>query len=289
MNYIILDLEWTGSFIKSKKKHINEVIQFGAVKLDENLKLIDKFESYVRPIFASRISTDVSKLTNISEQKVFSAKVFSKVLWDFKKWCGEDYILASWSDADLRILLENHQLSPSKFKYPIECKYFDLQKYCQTRLDFSLGKQISLEDIAITLEIDLQNMQLHTALDDAHLSSLCFEKVFKQGTIDEFIIEINNEFFERILFKPKYIISIKNELAPKNLYAYCPECEEKLYTDKFHLWRSRNNRFRAQLPCPNCEKEFVCWVQLKVTYDGVVVKRYAKEVVEIDESVVENS
>ena len=38
MQYIILDLEWNTAFDKRRKEFVNEIIEFGAVKLDEQLK-----------------------------------------------------------------------------------------------------------------------------------------------------------------------------------------------------------------------------------------------------------
>ena len=52
MNYIVLDLEWNQC--PTGKENENELIPFeiieiGAVKLNENLKEIDRFREVVRP------------------------------------------------------------------------------------------------------------------------------------------------------------------------------------------------------------------------------------------------
>lgn len=49
MNFVILDLEWNGSYSKKLKQYINEVIQFGAVKVTEDLTVIDTFDTFVNP------------------------------------------------------------------------------------------------------------------------------------------------------------------------------------------------------------------------------------------------
>ena len=38
---MILDLEWNTAYSKSEGQFINEIIEFGAVKLNEKLKVID--------------------------------------------------------------------------------------------------------------------------------------------------------------------------------------------------------------------------------------------------------
>ena len=49
MNYIVIDLEFNG------RRHYNvypmEIIEIGAVKLNEQLEIIDTFQSYIRPKF----------------------------------------------------------------------------------------------------------------------------------------------------------------------------------------------------------------------------------------------
>ena len=45
MNFIIFDLEWNNAYNYKLKRGMNEIIEIGAVKLDENLK-IQKLDSY---------------------------------------------------------------------------------------------------------------------------------------------------------------------------------------------------------------------------------------------------
>ena len=40
MNYVILDLEWNAAYSRKLKGYINEIIEFGAVKCDEQLNII---------------------------------------------------------------------------------------------------------------------------------------------------------------------------------------------------------------------------------------------------------
>lgn len=47
MNFVILDLEWNGTYSRRIKSFINEIIEFGAVKVDEQLHIIDTFEALV--------------------------------------------------------------------------------------------------------------------------------------------------------------------------------------------------------------------------------------------------
>jgi len=63
MHYIILDLEATCWEEKSDKA--NEIIEIGAVKLDENLEVVDTFSQYVRPVISPELSDFCKTLTSI--------------------------------------------------------------------------------------------------------------------------------------------------------------------------------------------------------------------------------
>ena len=39
--YVILDLEWNGTYSRRIKGFINEIIEFGAAKVDESLNILD--------------------------------------------------------------------------------------------------------------------------------------------------------------------------------------------------------------------------------------------------------
>ena len=49
MNIVILDLEWNGSYSKKVHHYVNEIIEFGAVKVDENLNFLSEFSLLVKP------------------------------------------------------------------------------------------------------------------------------------------------------------------------------------------------------------------------------------------------
>ena len=63
MQYIILDLEWNTAFDKRRKEFVNEIIEFGAVKLDEHLEEVDTFSSFVKPVIEKKLTSRVRKLT----------------------------------------------------------------------------------------------------------------------------------------------------------------------------------------------------------------------------------
>ena len=68
MSYVILDLEWNGAFSKKERRFINEIIEFGAVKLDDSLTVTDRFSMFVTPQIGKRLSGKISELTHITRE-----------------------------------------------------------------------------------------------------------------------------------------------------------------------------------------------------------------------------
>ena len=55
MRYIILDLEWDSAYSVKHKRFINQILQIGAVKLNESFDIIDTFEVTVKSAISKRL------------------------------------------------------------------------------------------------------------------------------------------------------------------------------------------------------------------------------------------
>ena len=55
MNFIIFDLEWNNAYNYKLKRGMNEIIEIGAVKLDENLDVVDTFKQLIKPQLSRKI------------------------------------------------------------------------------------------------------------------------------------------------------------------------------------------------------------------------------------------
>ena len=79
MQYIIMDLEWNTAFDRGRKEFVNEIIEFGAVKLDEDLREVDTFSSFVKPVIEKKLTSRVRKLTHITNEDVMRAEKYLPV------------------------------------------------------------------------------------------------------------------------------------------------------------------------------------------------------------------
>ncbi|MFY8069800.1 MAG: exonuclease domain-containing protein [Flavobacterium sp.] len=80
MNFIIFDLEATCWQTESERKgRTQEIIEIGAVKINEFGKTESRFESFVRPIIHPNLSDFCRSLTSITQVDVNRADTFSKI------------------------------------------------------------------------------------------------------------------------------------------------------------------------------------------------------------------
>lgn len=107
MNYIIVDLEATCWKVREDRR--NEIIEIGAVCVNDKLEVIGKFCKFVKPKNNPILSEFCVELTSISQENVDHADGFPIVVESFQRWInsfGGDYILCSWGHYD-RVQFKN--------------------------------------------------------------------------------------------------------------------------------------------------------------------------------------
>ena len=114
MSYIVLDLEWNqamssnASVFNRLPIHLSgEIIQIGAVKLDDDFCPAEEFQSDVRPIYFRSMHYKVKKLTGIDKERLSHGDTFPTVFEHFREWCGEDPVFVTWGYDDRRIMEQN--------------------------------------------------------------------------------------------------------------------------------------------------------------------------------------
>jgi len=198
MQYIVLDLEFnqdpdsltsSDSLISSnsslnnnnlstKKKYIYEIIQIGAVKLDENLNLAGTFNRLVKPTIYATISPYITELTGITPEKLQSEMDFCHVYNDFIEFIGdENTTLCVWGITDIKTLYKNvsyHHLDETLLPQ----KYINLQPYASVHLGQSRKKLLSLSYCAGALGIKTGS-PFHDAFNDALYTAEIFKILFR--------------------------------------------------------------------------------------------------------------
>lgn len=275
MNYVILDMEWDSAYHKLHKRFVNQILQIGAVKLDENFNIIDIFDVTVKSPISKRVSRRFTELTGITKEMMLDGISLSNAVKKYNDWLGDDTVTITWSNSDLYTIAENEKylLDGQKFKLD---KYLDLQVFIQGELRLlghEIKSQISLGGAAELLGITTENYDLHTAKDDSLLCAALLKRHFSEPAFSRLIMDTNNpEFYKKLYFKPHYINNLNDDRINKETQIfYCEICENKL--KRISKWRYHNNWFNANFICSDCGKKYVCRVSYKQTYDNLIVKR----------------
>lgn len=176
MEYIVIDLEWNqASFEKSSKKKTlsYEIIEIGAVKLNERYEKISEFQCFIKPVVHKKLQVHVRELLAYDEKKLAQGVSFSKAMDDFYAWCGENYVFCTWGTEDLSQLqrnLEYHKLKTLDF--PLY--YYDIQGIYA--YNYHKKDVLALHKAVEELELP-QKDEYHMALNDARYTAMIMEKM----------------------------------------------------------------------------------------------------------------
>lgn len=292
MNYIILDLEWDSAYSVKYKRFINQILQIGAVKLDEKFGITDTFEQTVRSSVSKKVTGRFAALTGITTEKMRDGIPFDEAVDRYNEWAGKDTVTMTWSDSDLYSIKENEEcLLSGGRRFAVE-KYLDLQKFVQGELKkvgYEDKNQISLSAAAQLLGVDTEGLELHTAKDDSLLCVALLKKCYNKESFEPFIRDTGDpEFYRRLRFKPYAISNINDERIDKSqLVFYCDKCGAK--ASRTSAWRYRNRWFAAKFTCPKCARRFSGRLTFKKTYDDVLVRRRICEIKTAPEKTAEKN
>lgn len=280
MYYVIMDLEWNNSYNKKLKSFFNEIIEIGAVMIDEDLDVVDTFSVLIKSQLSTKLSGRVKNLTHISNEDMYGGISISKAISDFSKWVdGKDCVFMSWGNGDIRVMLDNLHFFCDIDGIPFISKYADLQKYCQTQLKLSNSQQIGLSAAATLFGIDVSEYSTHRALDDSLLSWRCFRKCYNADALSSFIFTCDSDFYRRLLFKAKYITNINDERIDRSkMVCFCDDCRKRMR--KVSEWKLVNQSFRALFFCKKCNSYNMFTVKFKGYFDHVDVKTKKTKVAE---------
>ena len=102
-----MDLEWNGA--TTSEGYFNEIIEIGAVAMDDSMNVTGEFQSFVNPKHTKKLRGRIKELTHITNEDLKNAGGFISVFNRLKEWIGttEDNCMLSWGNADITVLYEN--------------------------------------------------------------------------------------------------------------------------------------------------------------------------------------
>ncbi len=181
LKYIIFDLEFNAPYkIDRRTKQLKrgntnpmcpqEIIEIGAVKVNEELEIEGTFQQFVKPTLYLKLHPKVKSKTRITLEDIEGGVPIHEAIALFREWIVEDeeYILCSWGADDINELKRNC----SYFKIDSQwIKAFkDIQKSTMKYLRQPMGQQLGLKRALEIFEISMNN-KLHKALNDAEYTA----------------------------------------------------------------------------------------------------------------------
>lgn len=273
MHYIIMDLEWNNTYARRIKGFINEVIEVGAVMLDDELNYVDEFSMIVRAQIGKKLRGKVKQLTHITNDEVRQGEPFAKVMSEFKAWIGdEENVVLTWGDGDIRVLIENYRYLNGLQVLPFLTNYMDIQRYFQIKKEIPKSKQIGLFAAAEMVGIDAESFAHHRALDDSIMTAECMRRIFDENDFSDHIVVCDDAFYQKLQYKPHAIGNINHPLVDKSLLSFtCDKCGTK--GEQLTEWRYGNQFFRANFHCPVCDYDVRVAVRFKKYFDRLETKK----------------
>lgn len=182
--YVIVDLEMCNVPKGIKREAYNwrnELIQIGAVVVDESLNITDEFMTLVSPEFGA-IDYFIEKLTGISRKAVQGAPKVKEALELFVNWLPSDAVLVSWSENDENQIRKEIEAKNILVEGLVD--YLDTWVDCQKTFGEKMNaqKNYKLSEALIIADIDYDEGE-HDALVDAKNTAQLFIKMEREPVL----------------------------------------------------------------------------------------------------------
>lgn len=253
MNYIVFDLEWNQADdlqTKLENSLTFEIIEIGAIKLNEKKEQIDDFHELIKPQVFQRMNQVTGELIHLSMEQLENCRSFEQVAADFVKWCGKDYMFCTWGNLDLLELQKNmdyYHMTPVSEK---TIRYYDVQKLFSIAFEDKKSRR-TLQYAVDFLDIE-KDVAFHRAYADAYYTAeviKCIKdhRVFDNVSFDTYHLPRNKAEEIKICFDDyaKYISrEFPDKLAAMNdkdvVSTRCFRCGAK--TRKKIPWFTSNGK-----------------------------------------------
>ena len=180
MNYLVVDFEFT--FYKRPvgrpRAFFAEIIEIGAVKLDENLNECGKLQNFVKPHFFPKHAKDAMDFCMITDADMKKAITFPAMLEKISTmYEAGNTLFVAWGDSDYKVLAEG--CSRHKLENPVlQADYLDLAE--AYKLWRGEENTPGLKTAIIEMEVTADGLA-HTAFDDAYNTGKVLAKMLEKG------------------------------------------------------------------------------------------------------------
>ena len=147
MDYVIFDLEWNQN--PDGRRHPDsrlpfEIIEIGAVKLNEKREIVDTFQCLIKPKVYHWIHDSIHEVIHVDYHELEKGIPFPRAIRRFLEWCGEEYRFFTWGDQDVMELQRNMKYYNLLKLMPGPVHYYDVQKLFSIKFEDGISRR-SLE------------------------------------------------------------------------------------------------------------------------------------------------
>lgn len=182
MNYIVLDLEWNQSNTGEEKEVASlpfEIIEVGAIKLNDNCVMIGEYSELVKPQVYLEMHQITSKLIHMQMQELERGRPFPEVAQEFLQWCGEEeHLFCTWGSLDLTELQRNMKFFNMTPLSDGPIVFLDVQKLFGIVYEDRKIRR-ALEYAIDFLQIE-KDIPFHRAFSDAYYTAKIFKEIVKK-------------------------------------------------------------------------------------------------------------
>ena len=132
-NLVLFDLEWNigykpylFNYHGVQQTFRGEIIEIGAVKIDEDANVLDTFSIHLRPRIFRTLQHHIAKVTGLTQADLDRGEPIVQGLRRFMQWCGPDAEFAEWGMDDVPVLKQNLFLCNLDESRPTQ--WYDLQQ-----------------------------------------------------------------------------------------------------------------------------------------------------------------
>ena len=278
MYYVVLDMEWNqaitySDMIKDPVFLTGEIIQIGAIMLNDAFKAVSSFNSRVLPQYYTELHPQVAEVTKLEQRDLRKGKPFADVFSSFCDWCGSDFVFLIWGTEDLRILKKNMELHNIDTSFMPRC--FNLQNIFAEQVTHNTRQYRLSKALAHFNETPFEE---HDALNDAKSTMLLCSHLDMQKGLAEYkeIVEHKDGVVESYVFEEAYE-DISDALSDDYVVSFeCPNCGDIVWGENW----VRKNDTSILLATGKCSDGQDYLIKLKfrpIANSKISVKRFVYE------------
>ena len=263
-NLVLFDLEWNigykpylFNYHGVQQTFRGEIIEIGAVKIDEDANVLDTFSIHLRPRIFRKLQHHIAKVTGLTQADLDKGEPIVQGLRRFMQWCGPDAEFAEWGMDDVPVLKQNLYLCNIDESKPTI--WYDLQQVFLREHPRKEGEGMTLESVVTRLGLPMER-QFHDALSDTlYTADVCRMLDLRAGlaaypteeeALRASLCPAPGDYRDFEVFRG-YVEQYTWRTDPKIYIMSCPECGAPLKPDDVWLKKGSNSWYTLS-QCPHC-------------------------------------